>query len=122
MIMNRTTDTWRQHALMLAIFACVLRALIPVGFMPGVNTTMVICSGMEGQKTVAVGDHDPSTSPAAKAGKDTCAFSVNASGLAAGGQLALAPFTPVLPPVIGTVQSHAPHVFFPYGSRAPPLV
>ncbi len=67
-------------AFTLALMALVFRALVPMGYMPGTDGGMVICSGMDGAAVTVAAAFDPKNpeSPAPhKTGKEFCGFSVN---------------------------------------------
>ena len=62
--------------LMIALIAVMLRAFVPVGYMPEMGKTfqITICS-MEGPKTITVDEHSKPVSGEHHA-KETCAFSL----------------------------------------------
>lgn len=116
-----TRNAWYQHALMLALVACVLRALIPVGFMPDFSTPghMVICSETAMVKTI---DVNPADHAAKKTAHDVCGFAVNGTGLAAQLDMVKVPSFASITHVWRGVQSPSVYAASSYASRAPPVV
>jgi hypothetical protein len=114
---------WRDMACAFALIAIILRAFIPVGFMPGDGRghAIVICSG-DHLSQIAVGLDGRPLPDHGRAHDQPCGFSLNVASLGGTTPVVLLPpvFAEIVPDfaVDTALSSHTPSG---YSSRAPPI-